>query len=252
MKIREDLLKIIIYFLLIAVLLSALVLFLIKVVNEIKISQSHEPHSAPASTPEPSPAPTPTPTPKPTPTPTPTPTPKPTPTPTPKPSYSPFLLTNGMELISPDYERLCPLTVTADADHDCYIYLEYCREPQSSYVSRSYVAPDIDKNDSDFLRKFLTRQDDLSFCIRAGRSVDLLVPIGIYKMYIASASKGSAFYGSEYLFGDLTSCTVAAEELEFYADSTSYIGHTIILEHSYDGNLEERGVKMSDFPGVGN
>ena len=191
-----------------------------------------DPQPAPISTPELTPAPAST----------------PSPTPTPSPVYDHVYVNNGKVFVKPDYERICPLTITADSKHDYYIYLQFISEPSYTTEHSKCTSELADGMPPELVS--LLFHSDLGFFVRAGKSVDLLVPIGVYEMYIASAPSGSTFYGPEHLFGDFTSCTVAAEELEFYADSTSYVGHTITLEHTYDGNLEEDDVKMSDFPGV--
>ena len=158
-------------------------------------------------------------------------------TPTPKaaaPSPKPVSVPNGMRFKYPTYEGVCPLTIhVPSGDEDYFIYLRYLRAPSSSTVSREK-------------RQGLSyTEDDLAFYVKAGKSVDIDVPIGVYKM---SFSCGETWYGYEKQFGPYTGYYESEGTLSFYADNEAYNGHTISLWLSAAGNLDRTKISADQFP----
>ena len=182
------------------------------------------------------------PTPKPTAVPTPVPTKKPTPVPTrtPVPTKEPFPMYpyNGQILISPDYEGVCPFTISGESERDYYVYLKYQGEPAKTVEARKA------------LKKTLVypikSTNDMAFFLKAGNTVKVSVPIGKYKLYY---STGDTFYGTYYLFGEnKTHCYESDDLLEFYADGSYYIGHTVTLVAVQGGNFDTDPIREDDFP----
>lgn len=142
--------------------------------------------------------------------------------------------TNGKKYITPDYEAVCPFTIIADSSTDYYVYLKYQYAPSSSTTSRT-------------LKSTATRpyETDVAFYLKAGKQVEIDVPIGVYKLYYAT---GSNFYGTKLLFGDNTHYYASDDLLSFYSDSQYYNGHTITLKSTYNGNFDTDPISESEFP----
>ena len=140
---------------------------------------------------------------------------------------------NGKMFVNPDYESVCPFSFSGEYGASYYVYLEYQYAPNNSYYSRH-------ENTSD------PTEENIAFFVRPGYSVDIDVPVGIYKLYYAF---GNGWYGSKDLFGkDTTYCTVG-DLLEFYTDNTTAYGININLRAQYDGNFETEYITASQFPG---
>jgi len=159
-------------------------------------------------------------------------TPAPESTPTPEPIVYPAY--NGEALITSDYECICPFTISADDNTDFYVYLEYISEPPSSYQNRQLL---IDASSP--------YENDLAIYLCAGNTVEINVPVGVYRLYYAT---GEIFYGTELLFGYSTNCYTSDELLDFYVSSQYYQGHSVSLYTVYNGNFETNRILKSDFP----
>ena len=155
------------------------------------------------------------------------------PTPTPVPPREPMNVKNGQIFIKPAFEQVCPFTVSAGNDMDYYIYLEYIGRPESTTVKRS-----LKSNASS------PYESDIAFYVKAGQTVEVEVPIGVYRLYYAA---GYEFYGTSDLF--LSSEMYTSEELlDFYADKKYYQGHSITLYAVENGNFDTDPVDPANFP----
>ena len=141
---------------------------------------------------------------------------------------------NGEVFISPDYQGVCPFTVIADSDTDYYIYLEYQGAPDETTVTRAIK-----------YKAASPYEPDVAFYLKAGQQVEINVPIGVYKLYYAT---GTEFYDTSRLFGETTRYYSSDDLLTFNADSMYYLGHTITLLPSYDGNFDTDPIPGDQFP----
>lgn len=147
---------------------------------------------------------------------------------------APVATYNGKWIILPDYSRVCPLEIIADSSSDYYIYLDYQRAPSYSQEGRkilSFTTPPY--------------ESDMAFIVKAGCSLEVDVPIGVYKLYYAT---GTTFFGSKELFGDETSYYEADELLTFNLSAGYYNGHTITLYSTYGGNFDTDEISEKNFP----
>lgn len=86
--------------------------------------------------------------------------------------------------------------------------------------------------------------DEICFFVRAGKDVDIDVPIGTYKLYYAC---GSEWYGEKLLFGDDTQYFKSDDDLEFYIDGNYVEGCSITLYPVYNGNFETEKIDLNEF-----
>lgn len=157
---------------------------------------------------------------------------KPTAEPAP-PAPSPYDAENGEVFVEPDYDGSCEVKVIVDQETDCYVYLEYLGESESSLSSREL------KSDAE-----APYESDLAFYVKAGEKVTKKIPVGIYKLYYAT---GTVFYGKDDLFGDESRCYSADELLDFYTDENKYyIQYTIKFFRPSDTYYSD--VPYEEFP----
>ena len=142
---------------------------------------------------------------------------------------------NGQVIISPSYESICPFEVSVQGDNAYYVYLKYMSASVRSQDSRG--GPNVPA---------YSAVGDVAFYIAPNSTVEIDVPVGIYKLYYAC---GKTWYGQEYLFGEKTMFSTSDELLEFYTDYTSVYGNTLELWAQYDGNFETENINASQFPG---
>ncbi|MDR0905474.1 MAG: hypothetical protein LBN00_04785 [Oscillospiraceae bacterium] len=142
-----------------------------------------------------------------------TPKPTPNPTPTPKPTLAPVLIANGEIVKGADGESLAPFTVEASGDVNYYIYLDCI--------------------DTGVLAASTTR--DFGFYVSKGKTANLHVPLGKYKLYYAT---GSIWYGAKNIFGDSTVWYSSDDVFDFYYDGSSYQGWTVTLYPVPNGNMQ--------------
>lgn len=140
---------------------------------------------------------------------------------------------NGKMFVTPDYESVCPFSFSGEYGASYYVYLEYQYAPNNSYYSRH-------ENTSN------PTEENIAFFVRPGYSVDIDVPVGIYKLYYAF---GNGWYGTKDLFGKETAYCTVGDLLEFYTDYTTAYGININLRAQYDGNFETEYITASQFPG---
>lgn len=146
------------------------------------------------------------------------------------PSLRPVSIENGHILRTPSYKCVCPFTVSVSGANGYYVYLEYLYTPPQSTVKREHTAGS---------------ENDIAFYVSPGSSVDIDVPIGVYKLYYAS---GETWYGPKYKFGDETSYFSSDDLLKFYADSEYYNGVTLELWAQVGGNYNTETIAEEDFP----
>ena len=154
-----------------------------------------------------------------------------------KPSVTPHLMPvdepeNGHVFLSPQYMGLCPLSVSVADGSSYYIYLQYMHAPENSYNSRHETG--------------YGEGDDLAFYIRSGETVELDVPVGVYKLYYAT---GDIWCGTQYKFGADTAYFSSDDLLDFYTTADTAYGVTLELWAQYNGNFETDEISESAFPG---
>ena len=159
----------------------------------------------------------------------------PAPTPTPKPTVKAIpaqvMPANGAVFKSPTYEKLCPFSVSVRGDEGYYVRLKYMWKPES-YNSRHLEG------------KPAVIIDDLEFFVRPGQTVEMDVPVGVYKLYYAT---GEDWYGRAKLFGEETAFFTSSDLLEFYTDYTTFYGHTLELWEQVNGNFSTTEINESAF-----
>lgn len=140
---------------------------------------------------------------------------------------------NGKIFKMPSHKGDCPFSVSTDTAYSYYVYLEYQDAPLNSYDKRT------SKGSSHL------PQDDVAFFVRPGATVEIDVPVGVYKLYYAT---GETWYGVTELFGENTVYSSSDELLEFYTDSTTAYGNTLELWAQYGGNFETVLIAENEFP----
>jgi hypothetical protein len=80
--------------------------------------------------------------------------------------------------------------------------------------------------------------------LRPGRTAKVSVPLGRFRLLIAS---GSVWYGTELLFGDKGGYSEAEDRLDFTQTTDRVRGHTIRLQESVLGNLKVRSIRRLAF-----
>lgn len=149
-------------------------------------------------------------------------------------SLKPVSAFNGQMLLYPSFERICPLSVSVPSgEDDYYIYLAYRKGPSHSSIWRKATAAS-------------RVEDDLAFYVKAGKTVEVDVPVGVYQLYYAY---GPTWYGKEGRFGRDTVFCTSDEYLDFYTDDYTTYGHTLSLIPQTYGNFDSRNIKETDFPG---
>ena len=148
-------------------------------------------------------------------------------------SLKPVTISNGRILTYPSYDRVCPLTVSVPSGtNNYYIYLKYIRESTRSIVARERTIHN-------------GTTDDIAFYVEAGKSVNLNVPVGVYRLSYAC---GETWYGVKEYFGPNTLYYKSDDLLEFYADNQYYNGHTLELWLQSNGNFDRTRINESQFP----
>lgn len=167
---------------------------------------------------------------------------KPTPTPTavvstPKPTVrvvpAQVMPANGTMFKNPTYVKLCPFSVSVRGSLGYYVYLEYL------YPSESYNSRHLEGKPQDPV-------EDIAFFVRPGCTVEMDVPVGVYKLYYAT---GEEWFGKNKLFGEDTVYNTSYELLEFYTDYTSANGVSLELWAQTGGNFDTVEIDEATFPG---
>jgi len=101
--------------------------------------------------------------------------------------------------------------------------------------------------DANSLLKIVRKNDGstvMSIFIRAGATVEVPVPLGIYRIKLAS---GSTWYGDSVRFGPHTSYAQLDNDFIFAIEGDQYAGHEIRLQKISHGNLKEAPLTAEDF-----
>lgn len=144
--------------------------------------------------------------------------------------FNPIPINNGDILVYTGYKCLCPFSVSVSGNDGYYIYLQYQYAPSSSYNSREYAGG---------------YESDLAFYVAPNSTVEIDVPIGVYKLYYAY---GETWYGRMALFGEDTVYCTSDDLLEFYSTYEYYNGVTLELWAQYNGNFETTIIDERNFP----
>lgn len=167
-----------------------------------------------------------------------------TPTPAPASAY------NGEIFVVPSYESLCPLTVSVQGNQAYYVFLDYLYAPSYSTVDRhlegawNSVREELARINEEYGVNSSIKSD-LAFYISPGSTVEIDVPIGVYRLYYAT---GETWYGKALLFGEDTATYTSDDLLEFYADDYYYNGVTLELWRQSGGNFDTKSISYDDFP----
>jgi hypothetical protein len=84
----------------------------------------------------------------------------------------------------------------------------------------------------------------LSIFVRAGETVEIMVPRGNYRAKIAS---GQTWYGDEIRFGPSTSYGEFSSKFEFKIEGEQLAGHEVTLTRVANGNLNRSTIDASEF-----
>lgn len=111
--------------------------------------------------------------------------------------------------------------------------------PTQPPVARLTLAapPSAGRNFAVRLDDWETRAPVVLIPVRAGETSVTLMPLGRYRMKIAS---GASWQGSDRLFGAQTNVKEAVHPIEFTRQGNQTNGHRIELEVPYQGNLETK------------
>lgn len=128
---------------------------------------------------------------------------------------------NGAILQSPRTEKVAPFSVTAPADVDCLVHL---------------------------YRNVNSDMDIIMF-IRAGKTAEINVPIGVYTLYYATGTEWNGIDAPDNMcFGLGTQWFTSPQKLSFSADDYYYNGHSITLYTVPNGNFETNAVSVEELP----
>jgi len=84
----------------------------------------------------------------------------------------------------------------------------------------------------------------MSIFVRAGETIETAVPVGAYKVKIATGQK---WYGEKMYFGPKTSYAIFDSVFEFHKSGTQLIGKSITLTQIKNGNLSKKSLGSNDF-----
>lgn len=150
----------------------------------------------------------------------------------------PVSYSNGELVIEPLNEAVCPLSVVTNSDCAYYVVLQPISSPRpgdNSWGKRWAVLEDSPE-----------RYSKTSFLIKPGATVDIDVPIGVYRIYYAT---GTTWYGAEHFFGENTNFYECEGTFDFYDDGTELQGWTLELFAQVNGNLDTEVIDAENFPG---
>lgn len=92
--------------------------------------------------------------------------------------------------------------------------------------------------------KTLSDRDAVVVYVRGGRTVNVDVPLGRYKLYYAS---GDIWYGSTHLFGPDTAYSKSDSQFNFRLQGNQYMGFTVSLYRVSNGNMNTRRIPRESF-----
>lgn len=120
----------------------------------------------------------------------------------------------------------------------------YVSPPQKDGASLNIAAP-VEGN-----RNFVVRLNEWNgdglvaiIPVRGGETAQVVVPLGRYRITIAS---GNSWQGPEKLFGLTGEVKVAVDPMDFYRTGNQIMGHNIDLRTRVNGNLQTRPQGLFD------
>lgn len=93
----------------------------------------------------------------------------------------------------------------------------------------------------------LDGSDQMSFYVKAGKTAEVEVPLGDYKI---SYAVGKTWYGKDYKFGPETQYYKCDGYFDFYEEDGYVNGWTLELYLQNNGNLHTDEVDAADFPNI--
>ena len=92
----------------------------------------------------------------------------------------------------------------------------------------------------------VTNREVVAIYAVGGRTLDILVPLGTYRMRYAA---GETWRGEQHLFGpgNLTQYAASDDAFHFRETATGYEGYTVELILQADGNMHTRPIGAADF-----
>lgn len=120
----------------------------------------------------------------------------------------------------------------------------------SNTKSESLVTAPLKINTSNGYNYFIkiknikTNKTVISAFINSGDSLDLRVPLGVYRVFYAS---GREWYGFENLFGEETIYNEANKDLNFQIQDGQISGYVLTLYKVSNGNLTTKNINKSQF-----
>ena len=121
---------------------------------------------------------------------------------------------NGEVLFSNKKRSLCQIVINNEST-DCFVKLK-------------------DEDDNDVI----------GFFVRADQTAEVSVPTGSYYAYFAFGDK---WYGTKYLFGKNTKCSMDEEIRDYWASSKQYGIRTYTLYKVSNGNFTPKEIDIFDF-----
>ena len=94
------------------------------------------------------------------------------------------------------------------------------------------------------LKEYYSKDKILTIFIYPDSEVELNVPLGDYLLFYAT---GKDWYGTEYLFGPVTSYFKSDEKLTFYISGDYVMGVSIELIKQSGGNMPTQDISKGDF-----
>lgn len=94
------------------------------------------------------------------------------------------------------------------------------------------------------LEKISTGNNMLDVFIRGGSTIEIKVPLGIYRLKYAA---GQTWYGYDHYFGPATRYSKADSNFRFYDDGYRVSGYTVTLYQVRDGNLSTSRLAAGQF-----
>ncbi|WP_125925600.1 hypothetical protein [Halomonas aestuarii] len=92
--------------------------------------------------------------------------------------------------------------------------------------------------------KTLSERDAVIVYVHGGRTVNVDVPMGRYKLYYAS---GDTWYGNTHLFGPDTAYSKSDSQFNFQLQGNQYMGYTVSLYRVSNGNMNTRSIPRESF-----
>jgi hypothetical protein len=89
-----------------------------------------------------------------------------------------------------------------------------------------------------------TNQPAMVVFVHGGRSIEVNVPVGSYRMLYAA---GTTWFGTEHYFGPETAYSQADTILKFYIEGNCYSGNEVTLYRVQNGNLRTSRISKDQF-----